>query len=81
MSNMENTHEIHVDPGKCLAYGNCVSIAPDVFDLPSTAKAVILLKREVAASELEEMQEAVRSCPVRALTIRARESVTSCATS
>ncbi|HEB3531160.1 TPA: ferredoxin [Burkholderia cenocepacia] len=74
MSNMDNGLEIHVDPEKCLAYGNCVSIAPDVFDLPSGVKAVILLKREVAAHELEEMQEAVRSCPVRALTIRALES-------
>jgi len=76
MSNIENGLEIHVDPEKCLAYGNCVSIAPEVFDLPSGAKAVILLKRAVAADELDDMQEAVRSCPVRALTIRAVESET-----
>lgn len=69
MSNAAASVEIRVDPGKCLAYGNCVSIAPDLFDLPSGAKAVIALKRAAAPHEMDELEEAVRSCPVRALSI------------
>lgn len=69
MSNAAFGMEIRVDPGKCLAYGNCVSIAPDLFDLPGGAKVVVVLKRVAAPEEMEELEEAVRSCPVRALSI------------
>jgi len=62
--------EIHVDAGKCLAYGTCVGLAPDHFDLPASATAVVLLKRTIADGEMEEIDEAVRSCPARALSIR-----------
>jgi ferredoxin len=62
--------EIHVDAGKCLAYGNCVGLAPDHFDLPSGANRVVLLKRTIADDETEDVDEAVRSCPARALSIR-----------
>ena len=69
MTNTTTGLEICVDGGKCLAYGNCVSIAPDFLDLPAKAKTVIVLKREVGEDEIEELEEAVRSCPVRALSI------------
>jgi ferredoxin len=62
--------EIHVDAGKCLAYGICVGLAPDHLDLPARANTVVLLKRTIAADEMEDVQEAVRSCPARALSIR-----------
>ncbi len=62
--------EIQVDAGKCLAYGTCVGLAPDHFDLPARAKVVLVLKREIADDETEEIEEAVRSCPARALSIR-----------
>lgn len=66
--------EIHVDAGKCLAYGNCVGLAPDHFDLPPRAKVVVVLKRAIADDEMEEIEEAVRSCPARAISIRQAES-------
>jgi ferredoxin len=62
--------EIHVDAGKCLAYGNCVGLAPDHFDLPAGASVVVVLKRTIAEDETEDLDEAVRSCPARALSIR-----------
>ena len=65
--------EIHVDPGKCLAYGNCVGLAPDHFDLPPRAKVVVLLKRTIADDEVEDIEEAVRSCPARAISIHQAE--------
>ena len=66
--------EIHVDAGKCLAYGTCVGLAPDHFDLPPRAKVVVLLKRTIADDEVEDIEEAVRSCPARALSVRQAES-------
>jgi ferredoxin len=62
--------EIHVDSGKCLAYGTCVGLAPDHFDLPRGAKTVILLKRMIDADEIADIEEAVRSCPARALSLQ-----------
>lgn len=62
--------EIHVDAGKCLAYGNCVGLAPDHFDLPEGASVVVVLKRRIADDETEDIDEAVRSCPARALSVR-----------
>ena len=65
--------EIHVDPSKCLAYGTCVGLAPDHFDLPPRAKVVVLLKRTIADDEMEDIEEAVRSCPARAISIHQAE--------
>ena len=65
--------EIHVDPGKCLAYGTCVGLAPDHFDLPPRAKVAVVLKRTIADDEMEDLEEAVRSCPARAISIRQAE--------
>ena len=62
--------EIHVDASKCLAYGTCVGLAPDHFDLPRGAKTVVLLKRMIDDDEIEDIEEAVRSCPARALSIQ-----------
>jgi ferredoxin len=60
---------IQLDTGRCLAYGTCVSIHPEVFALPKGAR-VAVLQREVAdASELDDLEEAVRSCPARAISI------------
>ena len=66
--------EIHVDASKCLAYGTCVNLAPDHFDLPPRAKVVVLIKRTIADDEMEDIEEAVRDCPARALSIRQAES-------
>jgi ferredoxin len=62
--------EIHVDAGKCLAYGTCVGLAPDHFDLPRGAKVVVVLKRMIGDDEIEDIEDAVRSCPARALSIQ-----------
>lgn len=61
--------EIRVDQGKCLAYGTCVGLAPDHLDLPARAKVVLVLKRTIADDEIEDVEEAVRNCPARALSM------------
>ena len=66
--------DVHVDASKCLAYGTCVGIAPDMFDLPARAKIVVLLKREVSDDEIGEVEEAVRNCPARALSLHSAAS-------
>ena len=59
---------VTVDPDLCQAYANCVTTAPDVFALDEkTGLAVVLLPD--APPELHRaVQDAVRLCPVRAIT-------------
>lgn len=60
---------IKLDPGRCLAYGTCVSIHPEVFALPKGARVAVVQRDVADASELEDLEEAVRSCPARAISI------------
>ncbi len=55
----------------CQGYANCVVAAPDVYDLDDNG-VVVLLKDGIPAGDLARVQEAVRSCPVSALTIEDR---------
>jgi ferredoxin len=67
----EGTTQMRVvlDPQNCQAYANCLLTAPDVFDLDEE-KGVAIIKQEHPAEELRsEVEEAVRSCPVQALTL------------
>jgi ferredoxin len=59
---------VRVDPDLCQAYANCLTAAPDVFTLDeATGLAVVVLEEPPA--ELERaVHDAVRLCPVRAIT-------------
>lgn len=61
---------IHVsaDMTKCEGYANCVISAPEVFDLGPDGK-VIVLEETCEESRRSEIEEAVRSCPVSALSM------------
>ena len=67
------TTSVSLNTGRCLAYGTCVSILPEVFDLPKGSKTAVLLKDAVDEDLREDLVEAVRSCPARAIMISAKE--------
>ncbi len=52
----------------CEGFANCLVAAPDLFDLDDEDK-VIILHGELDESERARVEEAIRSCPVAALTI------------
>lgn len=52
----------------CEGFANCVSAAPDLFDIDDDDK-VIILEENLDSGERARVEEAVRSCPVSALTI------------
>lgn len=61
---------IEADRTKCDGYANCVMNAPDYFDLSDDDGKVIVLKNTVEnEGDLESVEEAVRSCPVSALSL------------
>lgn len=60
---------VTLDETKCQAYGNCMITAPDVFDLGDDDAVVTILQEQPAEARRPDVQEAVRSCPVEALTL------------
>ncbi|MCK6208954.1 ferredoxin [Georgenia sp. EYE_87] len=71
MTDLKNAEKVAVrlDTTKCRAYGICVGILPDVFDLPK-GSPVAVLRRDVASGEgLADLEEAVFNCPAQAISL------------
>jgi ferredoxin len=61
--------KIEVDKDLCQAYGNCLLAAPEVFRLDGASTVVDVLVPHPPEGIREEVEEAVRSCPVEALSV------------
>jgi ferredoxin len=59
--------KVVVDRSKCVSLGVCETIS-EVFELDEDSELVIHEDR-VPGSGLDELREAVQSCPVKALTL------------
>lgn len=60
---------IALDTSKCQAYGLCVGIVPDVFDVPSGSSVAVVLREVADEDEREDLEEAARSCPAQAIVL------------
>jgi ferredoxin len=56
--------KVRVDREKCIGAGNCLAIAPTVFDLDEEYKAVVL---DALSVDDDTLLEAAKSCPVEAI--------------
>lgn len=56
---------IRIDRTRCIGTGNCVNVAPEVFELGSDQ--IVTFRDDAHAVERERMVEACRVCPVDAL--------------
>lgn len=59
-----------VDATRCEAYGLCVEVAPDLFELDDFGYASPRGTGEVPADRIEAAKEAVAICPIRAISLR-----------
>ena len=66
-----STYEVRIDQGRCLGYGTCIGIAPDVFVLPAESPVAVVIAEKVGEDRLEDVQEAVRNCAARAISVHA----------
>ena len=66
---MSDGATVKLDEGLCRAYGICVSILPDVFDIPAGGRTATLLRSDVDADDVEDLEEAARACPARAISL------------
>jgi ferredoxin len=58
---------IELDEPKCVASGQCVVAAPDVFDQNEDDGVAFLLTEEPADERLGDVREAVAVCPAAAI--------------
>jgi len=56
-------HRIEIDRSLCSAYGTCIDIAPDLFELSDDLIAVA----RVGATDAEAAVEAACACPMGAI--------------
>ncbi len=56
--------KVKVDRKLCIGLGNCVAIAPTVFELDDENKAVIL---DLSSADEQTLRDAAESCPQNAI--------------
>jgi ferredoxin len=61
--------KIAADREQCIGSGNCVLVAPDVFD-QDDEEALVVLRTSTPPEELRgKVNQAIGGCPVRALSL------------
>jgi ferredoxin len=60
---------IKTDLTRCCGSGNCVLIAPTIFDQSEADGTVVVLDTEPSAEYTPAVLEAVRVCPTQAITV------------
>ena len=61
--------KVTVDQNKCVASGQCVLTAPDVFDQREEDGIVVLLNPSPPAGLAEDIKQAAALCPALAITV------------
>lgn len=74
--NATMTAKVEVDTTRCQAYGLCVAIHPEVFDVPPGSPVAVVLRDVLDQDDLADVQEAARSCPAQAIRILREEAAT-----
>ncbi|MEU1806828.1 MULTISPECIES: ferredoxin [unclassified Streptomyces] len=64
---------VEVDVPKCVASGQCVMIAPDVFDQRDEDGMVVLLDDRPAAELHDDVRESAMICPAAAIRVVEQE--------
>ncbi|MFD7224519.1 ferredoxin [Streptomyces sp. NPDC059892] len=58
---------VELDEPKCVAAGQCVVVAPEVFDQRDEDGVAVVLEEHPAAEFLDGVREAVAVCPAAAI--------------
>lgn len=64
---MTATYRVELDEPRCVAAGQCVMVAPEVFDQRDEDGVAVVLDETPAADLLDDVREAVAVCPAAAL--------------
>ncbi|TFV66376.1 UNVERIFIED_ORG: ferredoxin [Bacillus sp. AZ43] len=59
---------VEVDREMCVGSGACEALAPDVFEVDDDG-VLVVHRPEPADDEIRDVEDAVRACPTRALSL------------
>ncbi|MFJ2559214.1 MULTISPECIES: ferredoxin [unclassified Streptomyces] len=59
--------KVEVDVPKCVASGQCVLVAPDIFDQRDEDGMVVLLAEEPRPEQYDAVRESAMVCPAAAI--------------
>ncbi|MFG1921988.1 ferredoxin [Cryptosporangium sp. NPDC048952] len=59
--------KVRVDEDKCVAAGQCVALAPDVFDQRDIDGVVFLLDEHPPPDQFDNVRRAAAACPALAI--------------
>jgi ferredoxin len=59
--------KVAVDQDKCVGAGQCVLLAPDVFDQRDEDGVVVLLRKNPATELHDDVRQAAQVCPALAI--------------
>jgi 2'-carboxy-2,3-dihydroxybiphenyl 1,2-dioxygenase small subunit/ferredoxin len=59
--------KVSVDLQRCKGYAACMIIAPSIFDVSEETNKVILLNADPGEEARAMVEEAIRGCPVKAI--------------
>ena len=62
--------QVEVDQHLCNGYGNCVMIAPSVFELDEDTLVAVVDEEASRNAPIEQLREAEADCPARAIRLR-----------
>lgn len=60
---------IQLDLSRCVAYGVCVAVSPEHFDVPEGSPVARLVRDDCRDDERERVLDAVRGCPAAAIAL------------
>lgn len=64
--------QVVVDTTRCQAYGLCVAIDPDVFDLPDGALVAHVIRDVIEHDDRRDVEEAILACPAQAISLQSQ---------
>jgi ferredoxin len=60
---------VRVDRDLCIATGNCVLTAPDVFDQDEDDGTVVVLSESIGSDQEDAVRKAVTLCPAHVISV------------
>lgn len=61
--------KITIDEEACIGCGACTAVAPDLFEMNDSGKAICKKNKNLTKDDLKLAKEAVETCPVQAIKV------------
>jgi ferredoxin len=68
----QDQQRVVVDASRCQAYGVCVAVNPELFDIPDGALVAHVLRDGLSDEDRRDVEDAIDGCPARAISLKSQ---------